>query len=363
MDRTKHFFAPLRVKLAGAFVVVVFIVAAMADILVGDYVFSLVSFEPQSISVNTAVYQPPGFVEREGTLTKTHWMGTDKFGRDVSSRLIYGARSALGIGIFATLISFVLALVLAILAGFYGNRRFTMSWYQLGWLLFSGYVAFFYSGQLARYVNVNGEFAFSYLRFLGILIVLFILIVAVFRSFERLGGRSFYIPLDSIVIKILEIFKSIPGLFLLLSVFALVRTPTMWSVIVIIGFLRWPGLTRLLRAEIIKERSETYSLAGRTLGLTDIKLLFNHILPNAMAPVVVALAFSISNAVLLESTLSFLEIGLPLNTPSWGELLNQARAYFPAWWLALFPGLLIFLTVLSFNTLGSRLNELSNKEQ
>jgi peptide/nickel transport system permease protein len=128
----------------------------------------------------------------------------------------------------------------------------------------------------------------------------------------------------------------------------------------IIGFLSVPGVARLTRAEFIRSRSLDYVQSARALGLRDFRIIFRHILPNAISPVFVYVAFGIASAIVAESSLSFLGIGVPADTVTWGSLLSYARDDYSAWWMAVFPGLAIFITVAMYNLIGEGLREALN---
>ena len=165
--------------------------------------------------------------------------------------------------------------------------------------------------------------------------------------------------MDFIVMRGVEVLNSIPTLFLLLAIMAVVRTPSILYIMVIIGLVRWTGIARLVRAELLKVRQQDYILAARAMGFSSWRILFRHALPNSLSPVWTTLAFGIAGAILLEAFLSFLGIGLPVEEVTWGSLLRQiSGSNTRAWWLAVFPGLAIFITVLAFNLIGERLSDI-----
>ena len=165
------------------------------------------------------------------------------------------------------------------------------------------------------------------------------------------------LPLDSIIVKLLELFRAIPGLFLILAIFSIIHDPSLWKVILVIGLLRWAGMTRLLRAEVQRLKSESFVSSAKVTGLSDWRIITRHILPNALGPLIVASCFMMGNAILIEASLSFLGIGVSTDSVSWGAMLGASKIYINAWWLAIFPGFLIFLLILSFNILGDRLRK------
>jgi peptide/nickel transport system permease protein len=125
----------------------------------------------------------------------------------------------------------------------------------------------------------------------------------------------------------------------------------------VIGITHWPTVARLTRGEFLKTKSLDYVVAARALGATDLRTIVLHILPNTLAPVFVAATFGVASAILTESTLSFLGFGVPPSTASWGSMLSNARQLWSAWWLTVFPGLAIFLTVTSYNLVGEGLRD------
>lgn len=212
-----------------------------------------------------------------------HWLGTDPLGRDVLSRLIYGARISLLIGFIAVGVSVVIGTTIGLISGFYG-----------GWL-------------------------------------------------------------DSFLMRLVDTMLSFPSIFLLLAVIAIVE-PSIYTIMLVIGCTSWMGVARLVRADVLSLKEREFILAARNLGLPTWRILLIHLLPNALSPVIVAATLGVGNAILTESVLSYLGLGVQPPIPSWGNILNEGRvALGVAWWLTVTPGLCIFITVLSFNLLGENL--------
>ena len=162
---------------------------------------------------------------------------------------------------------------------------------------------------------------------------------------------------DVVASRLIEIMLTIPTLFLIITVVAFLP-PSIFNIMVVIGVTNWPTVARLTRGEFLKTKTLEYVIAARALGATDCRIIFRHILPNSLAPVFVAATFGIASAILIESTLSFLGLGAPPSTASWGSVLSDARKLLPSgWWLAAFPGLAIFLTVTSYNLVGEGLRD------
>ncbi|MFH2070096.1 MAG: nickel transporter permease [Elusimicrobiota bacterium] len=163
---------------------------------------------------------------------------------------------------------------------------------------------------------------------------------------------------DTIIMRLVDIVLCFPTFFLVLIVIAFLE-PNIHNVMVVIGITSWPGLCRLVRAEVLSVKERTYIQAAKVSGLPTARILFVHILPNVIAPILVSATLGVGNAILVESGLSFLGLGVQPPTPSWGNILTSGKDYIHvAWWLSVFPGLAIFITVLAFNLLGEGLRDI-----
>jgi peptide/nickel transport system permease protein len=149
----------------------------------------------------------------------------------------------------------------------------------------------------------------------------------------------------------------VPTLVLILAVLALIEKPTIWHTMAIIGLTGWTGIARLTRGEFLRLKASEYVTAARAAGAGPWRIMLRHILPNALAPILVPITFGIASAILTESGLSFLGFGPPPPSASWGSILNGARSNLGMWWLVFFPGTAIFLTVLAYNLVGEGLQE------
>ncbi|MBW2039623.1 MAG: ABC transporter permease [Deltaproteobacteria bacterium] len=162
---------------------------------------------------------------------------------------------------------------------------------------------------------------------------------------------------DSIIMRFVDIMLCFPTFFLILAVIALLE-PSIWNIMVVIGLTSWMGVSRLVRAEVLSLKKREFVLAAKAQGAGDMRTIFRHILPNAMAPVFVSAILGIGGAILTESALSFLGIGVQPPTPSWGNILTAGKDNIEiAYWLSLYPGLAILLTVLGYNLLGEGLRD------
>ena len=162
---------------------------------------------------------------------------------------------------------------------------------------------------------------------------------------------------DRISMRFVDIMLAIPTFFLILAVIAFLE-PSIWNIMIVIGVTSWMGVARLVRAEFLSLKEREFVLAARALGASDFRIIFRHILPNAMSPVLVSAVLGIAGAVLIESALSFLGIGVQPPTASWGNILTIGKENIEiAWWISVFPGLAIFVTVLAYNLLGEGIRD------
>ena len=166
------------------------------------------------------------------------------------------------------------------------------------------------------------------------------------------GGR-----VDELLMRFVDLMLNFPRLFLLLTLIALLR-PSIWVIMAVIGLTGWMGLARLVRGEILSLKEREFVVGARALGAPDAWIMFRHLLPNALVPVLVSATLGVAGAILAESGLSFLGLGVQPPTPSWGNILIEGKANIEiAWWLSVFPGLAILVTVLAYNLLGEGLRD------
>jgi peptide/nickel transport system permease protein len=175
-----------------------------------------------------------------------------------------------------------------------------------------------------------------------------------------LGAISGYYGgwVDSVIMRFVDIMLCFPTFFLILAVIAFLE-PSIWNIMIIIGLTGWMGVTRLVRADFITLRERDFVKAAQAIGASDMRIIFLHILPNSMASILVAATLGIAGAILTESALSFLGIGVQPPTPSWGNILTAGKDNIDiAWWLSLYPGLAILITVVGYNLLGEGIRDL-----
>ena len=165
---------------------------------------------------------------------------------------------------------------------------------------------------------------------------------------------------DLVLMRLVEVVHSLPTILLLVTMLAIYRPhgfSAVLAMMTVIGSVRWTDLARLVRAEVLRERAMPYVEAARALGLRPLDVVLRHVLPNALTPVLVAASFSMAAAIVIEGALSFLGFGIPDDMASWGSMLSDVRDHIDAWWLALFPGAAMFLTVMGYNLVGEGLRD------
>jgi peptide/nickel transport system permease protein len=163
--------------------------------------------------------------------------------------------------------------------------------------------------------------------------------------------------IERIVMRLVDIMLCFPTFFLILAVIAILE-PNIWNIMIVIGLTSWMGVARLVRAEFLSLKEREFVLAARAQGVSDWRIIFRHMLPNALAPVLVAATLGVAGAILTESALSFLGIGVQPPTPSWGNILTAGKDNIQvAWWLSVYPGLAILITVLGYNLLGEGIRD------
>lgn len=313
---------------------------------------ALIPYSGNTVDGKNRNYASPFGAQNLPSWRFRHWLGTDRLGRDVAAGMVAGARTAILVGVVAMAIATVLGILLGAIAGYFGDNGLRVSRAESLWYPLSVFAWVFY----AFIVPAQGPAGLT-------TIVILLVCIAVAWALAKLSSvvpwlrHKVVIPADLLVMRLIEIFNSVPPLLLILSVIVIFKEPSLLHIMAIIGLIRWTGVARFLRGELLRIRQLGYIEAGKALGYSQWRILWRHALPNAISPVLIAVAFGVANTVLLEAFLSFLGIGLPADTVTWGTLLNESRSAVTAWWLALFPGLAIFITVTIFNLLGEGLTE------
>lgn len=293
-----------------------------------------------------------------------HWLGTDEIGRDVMSGMIHGTRIAMMVGVVSMSIASIIGIFMGAMAGYFGDEKLKASITSGIMFVISLPFAFFYGFQLRSYTIAEAFENSLFAALIQILIglIIFVGIVSIGILIAKLIDRLFKlkasmnIPVDIIVSRAIEILISVPHLLLIMSIVAISK-PSIMLVMVIIGATSWTGIARFTRGELLRVRNLEYIEAAQSLGYSEWRTIFRHAIPNSLAPVLIAIAFGVAGAILTESFLSFLGIGVEAEVATWGKLLSLARKNFSAWWLALAPGFAIFITVTIYNLMGEGLTD------
>jgi peptide/nickel transport system permease protein len=322
-------------------------------------IWPIIPYSAGTIDRKNNNYVSPYAQQRVASARFRHWLGTDQLGRDVAAGMISGTRIAMMVGVISMSIAALIGLFLGALAGYFGDDRFRLSRSRLLWNLLGFGAAIFYGFSARAYALSEGPLGRELVKSLAIMLAILLLANLLAVLFKRLPwlGKKVRLPLDIIVMRLIEIVNSIPALLLVLSIVAVIQKQSIFYVMAIIGLVRWTGVARFIRAELLRIRSLEYIEAAQALGYSEWRIILRHAMPNALTPVLITIAFGVASAILLEAFLSFLGIGVPPQQVTWGSLLNLARSQFSAWWLAIFPGAAIFITVTIFNLLGEGLTD------
>ena len=277
--------------------------------------------------------------------------GTDQIGRDVFRGVIEGARWALIIGCTAVFVSACIGILLGVLSGYFGDKNLKVGifplllWFIVA-LLFSFYVT-----------HLEFPFFIKVGLFLSFFPLSFYAISYLNRKWSYKKNVQINFPADFFVSRLIEIWRAVPALFILLAILSMTKQPSLVFIGCVIGVLSWTRVARLLRAEILKIRELEYIQAAKGLAYSHFRVIWHHILPNSIRPLLIVFAFSFASAVILEASISFLGIGNNTEIMTWGNMLNAARLNYRAWWLAVFPGMCICLLVMSLNLIADSLEK------
>ncbi len=320
--------------------------------------FPLIPYSAETIDRRNLGAKSPFGPQRVARWRDWHWLGTDTAGHDVAAGLVYGTRVAMWVGLTGMLTATLLGIFLGGLSGFFGDEGLRTGRLRLAVYVLTVAVGTYFIWAHVLVTAENDRFWEKValpLAVSGVLISTAWAAGRIIRRFPK-WDKPVRIPLDFMVSRVIEALNALPTLLIILGVLAVVAKPSIYYVLLIIGCLRWTGIARLVRAEMLRIRDLQYIEAAKVLGLGKWRIWGRHALPNGLRPVWAALAFGMAGAILVEASLSFLGIGLPVETVTWGSLMRQLpAANLRPWWLAVFPGLAIFMTVLAFNALGEAL--------
>jgi peptide/nickel transport system permease protein len=308
-------------------------------------------FQPNQLDLD-AVYTRPFDWARFQEGKPFHWLGTDGLGRDLLSNLAYGARSAFAISLPVMLLASLLGLFLGACSGFYGDRRASISRGRKLMLIPALFALMFYGLyvplQLSSLQAAPSDFWYTMLLAIIIPALLVLGIGALLKRMTYFRAKS-SLPLDGLVLRLIEVEASIPRLILILALAALFP-PTLTALSILLVLTFWTGSARLARAEMLRIRTLPFFEAATSLGVPESRLMVKHALPLLLPPVAVAFSFGLAGLLMLESTLSFLNIGVSTELVSWGRMIAGIRANTSAWWLVVIPGVTLSATVLALQT-------------
>jgi len=242
-----------------------------------------------------------------------HWLGTDSVGRDVAAGMIHGARVSLVLCVLVITMSLIAGLLIGVMMGYFGDRDLKFNLGQLAWLVICVY--------LISYYKMDAVLRSFSLWSLIATVLVSIFLFAGLWLLDKLSFKKYSFPLDSIWQRIIEVKESLPNIFLLLAIAVVVTRPSVWTLAFTMILLYWVSIARHARIEMLKVKEEDYFIAAKAQGLPLWLTLYRHAIPNIMGPILVVVAFALSGIILMESSLSFLGIGLPLEEVTWGKLL------------------------------------------
>jgi peptide/nickel transport system permease protein len=311
-------------------------------------ILPLIPYHPNSIDHSTGAGVSPLDAQTSLGWRHRHWLGTDRIGRDIAAGMIHGTGIALKIGLLSVLFAFLIGVSAGMFGAYYKDQCRQLNILQIvlpGVLLFFG---IFYI--VTECFLFGGGILKALLLFAGLSVITLVLVrgLSGFTKPLNIG-----ISPDILIVKLIEIRKSFPGIFLLLALTGIFTVPSVWNIILIITLLGWTDFARYARAETLALKEENFIITARVQGLTNQRIIFYHILPNIMPTLIVVACFSFSSAVILESTLSFLGIGLPTEEVTWGKMMAEGRNM-RHWWLVVFPGMALFILILCLNIVADR---------
>jgi peptide/nickel transport system permease protein len=310
---------------------------------------------PEKLLPPLSAPRPQFLAPEERPALGVYLFGTDDLGRDVFARMLQGAWVSMTVGFVAVGISVAIGILVGGLAGFYGQRHIRLEQLLVTAVLLTG------AGLLAAGRRSWGT---------GVLIAGH---AWLFWSISPWGlRRRKKLPMglgllrkntlmvDTLIMRFVDIMLCFPSFFLILTVVALLPA-SIYTIMIVIGLTSWEGTARFVRAEFLSLREQDFVAAAKALGVSNLRIIFRHMVPNAVAPVLVSATLGIASAILTEAGLSFLGFGVPPPHATWGNILSDGKRFiFDAPWLTFIPGAAILIVVLSFNLFGEGLRDILN---
>jgi peptide/nickel transport system permease protein len=347
-----------RLALAGLIIFLIFFFVAVAGLVLTSGTKPV--FDPALVRLPEKL-RPPLSRPNLGVLRSDevpplgiYLLGTDELGRDVFARMLQGAWVSLTVGFVAVGISVVVGVFMGGVAGYFGQMGIRLIHILLAAFITAGglWLAFgeFYAG-------------------LGLLMAALALFYHGHTTRSRRRSSSIgrwgwlyheVLSMDTLIMRFVDIMLCFPSFFLILTVVALLPA-SIYNIMIVIGLTSWMGATRFVRAEFLSLREQDFATAAKALGVSDWRIIFRHMIPNAIAPVMVSATIGIASAILTEAGLSFLGFGVPPPHATWGNILSDGKNFiFDAPWLTFIPGFAILIVVLSFNLFGEGLRDILN---
>ncbi len=353
-----NLFRQNQMAVAGMIIFIVFLLVALSGL-----VFTSgqnPTFDPSQIRLQEKLRpplstpQPETVQSNESPAFGRFILGTDNLGRDVFSRMLQGAWVSLTVGFVAVGISVGIGIFMGGIAGYFGQQPIRF-----------GHI-------LAIICLALGLSSIGFHHIIAGIIVLGIFLLIMFSLYKYSWSsrkkrpvwvrilRADTISWDALIMRIVDIMLCFPTFFLILTVVALLPG-SIYNIMVVIGLTSWMGTTRFVRAEFLSLREQDFVTAAKALGIHDFRIIFRHMIPNAIAPVLVSATIGIASAILTEAGLSFLGFGVPPPHATWGNILSDGKGFiFDAPWLTFVPGIAILIVVLSFNLFGEGLRDALN---
>ncbi len=348
-----------RLALAGFVIFLAFFCVALAGLLVtsGDAPI----LDPAQIRLQEKLLPPMSsaassvLAPEQAPALGVYVFGTDNLGRDVFARMLQGAWVSLTVGFVAVGIAVVIGIVMGSLAGYFGPHILRFH-HLILIVVLSTVLLLIAAGQVLSGVI---------LVMAGLLFLKAVSTSSPGRT-RSFPGRALSfvtsrgISVDTIIMRFVDIMLCFPSFFLILTVIALLPA-SIYNIMIVIGLTSWMGTARFVRAEFLSLREQDFVTAARALGVRTWRIMFRHMLPNAVAPVLVSATIGIATAILTEAGLSFLGFGVPPPQATWGNILSEGKRFiFDAPWLTLIPGVAILIVVLAFNLFGEGLRDALN---
>jgi len=349
-----------RMALGGLLVFGLFFLVALFGLVLTSGVDPLV--DPSTVRLQEKLRPPlaranvASLQSDEIPLLGVYLLGTDDLGRDVFARMLQGAWVSLTVGFVAVGISVFIGIILGGIAGYYGQQHV-----RLSHMLVCGLLA------MVLLAAFSGNFPAAVIAAVLVLPLLrwrlreqepATAILPRSGAARLMDSRLFSV--DTLIMRVVDIMLCFPTFFLILTVVALLPA-SLYNIMIVIGLTSWMGTTRFVRAEFLSLREQDFVAAARALGLSDARIIFRHMMPNAIAPVLVSATLGIASAILTEAGLSFLGLGVPPPHATWGNILSDGKAFiFDAPWLTFAPGIVILIVVLAFNLFGEGLRDIFN---